>query len=48
MGEVLKKDAESKILSLSGVKEAQVELVWEPPWDQSKMSDAAKLRLGLM
>ena len=48
MGEVLKKDAESKILHLPGVKEAQVELVWEPPWDQSKMSDAAKLKLGLL
>src|SRR3989338_8020412 len=46
MGEVLKKDAESKILGVPGVKEAQVELVWEPPWDQSKMSDAAKLKLG--
>lgn len=48
MGEVLKKDAESKILNLPGVKEAEVELVWEPPWDQSKMSDAAKLKLGLL
>jgi len=48
MGEVLKKDAESKILGLPGIKEAQVELVWEPPWDQSKMSDAAKLKLGLL
>jgi probable FeS assembly SUF system protein SufT len=48
MGDVLKKDAESKILHLPGVKLAQVELVWEPPWDQSKMSDAAKLKLGLL
>jgi probable FeS assembly SUF system protein SufT len=48
MGEVLKKDAESKIERLPGVKEAHVELVWEPPWDQSRMSEAAKLKLGLM
>ena len=48
MGDVLKKDAESKILHLPGVKQANVELVWEPQWDQSKMSDAAKLKLGLL
>ena len=48
MGEALKRDAEEKIKHLPGVKEANVELVWEPPWDQSKMSDAAKLKLGML
>ena len=48
MGDVLRKDAESKIQNLPGVKEVKVELVMEPAWDQSKMSDAAKLRLGLL
>ncbi len=47
MGDVLKKDAETKILHLPGVKQCNVELVWEPVWDQSKMSEAAKLQLGL-
>lgn len=48
MGEVLKRDAEQKIQRLPGVKGVQVDLVWEPAWDQSKMSDAAKLKLGLL
>ena len=48
MGEVLKRDVESKIARLPGVKHVSVELVWEPPWDQSKMSDAAKLKLGML
>jgi metal-sulfur cluster biosynthetic enzyme len=39
---------ESKILSLSGVKDVDVEVVFDPPWDPSKMSDAAKLQLGFM
>lgn len=48
MGEAIKRDAESKIQHLPGVKRVNVELVWEPPWDQSKMSDAAKLKLGML
>jgi metal-sulfur cluster biosynthetic enzyme len=48
MGQVLKADMESKILSLSGVKDVDVEVVFDPPWDPSKMSDAAKLQLGFM
>ncbi len=48
MGQVLKDDMESKILSLSGVKEVGVEVVLDPPWDQSMMSDAAKLQLGMI
>jgi metal-sulfur cluster biosynthetic enzyme len=30
-----------------GVKSAHVEIVWDPPWDMSRMSDEAKLELGL-
>jgi probable FeS assembly SUF system protein SufT len=48
MGQVLKADMESKILSLSGVKDVDVEVVFDPPWDPSKMSDAAKVQLGFM
>jgi probable FeS assembly SUF system protein SufT len=48
MGEVLKVDMESKILTVPGVKDVDVEVVFEPPWSQSMMSDAAKLDLGLM
>ena len=48
MGVILKSDAERKILSVEGVTEAQVELVWDPPWNQGMLSEAAKLQLGLM
>ena len=48
MGESIKRDAEAKIHRLPDVKEVNVEVVWDPPWDQSKMSQAAKLQLGLM
>ncbi len=48
MGPVLQEDVRSKVSSLPGVKEAHVELVWDPPWDQSRMSDVARLELGWM
>ncbi|MGH7775465.1 MAG: putative Fe-S cluster assembly protein SufT [Candidatus Binatia bacterium] len=48
MGGALKADVQSKIQSVPGVKEVDVELVWDPPWDQSLMSEAAKLQLGLI
>lgn len=48
MGGVLKADMQSKILSLSGVKDVDVEVVFDPPWDPSMMSDAAKLQLGMI
>lgn len=39
---------EEKIQCVPGVKSATVELVWEPPWCQDRMSEAAKLQLGLL
>jgi probable FeS assembly SUF system protein SufT len=48
MGQVLIADIGNKILNLSGVKEIDVEVVFDPPWDPSMMSDAAKLQLGFM
>jgi probable FeS assembly SUF system protein SufT len=48
MGPVLQEDVRRKVLSVPGVKEAHVELVWEPPWDQSRMSEVARLELGWM
>lgn len=39
---------ESTVKSVEGVSEATVELVWEPPWTQDKMSEAAKLQLGML
>jgi probable FeS assembly SUF system protein SufT len=48
MGAAIADDAKSKISSLPGVAEADVQLVWEPQWNPSMMSDAAKLTLGMM
>ncbi|HZS11262.1 MAG TPA: putative Fe-S cluster assembly protein SufT [Nitrospirales bacterium] len=48
MGPVLAHDVRSKIESLPGVKSADVEVVFDPVWDRTMMSDAAKLQLGMM
>ena len=47
MGGVLKEDAERRIRQLPGVKQASVQIVVDPPWNQNMMSEAAKLELGL-
>jgi probable FeS assembly SUF system protein SufT len=47
MGNVLKEDAERRIRVLAGVKAVNVEIVFEPQWNQTMMSEAAKLELGL-
>lgn len=48
MGDVLRTDAMQKIQKLQGVGMVNVELVWEPQWDRSMMSEAAKLQLGMI
>ena len=48
MGEIIAHDAKSRIQSLPGVKEADVQVVFEPPWNQQMMSEAAKLELGML
>ena len=40
-------DVQRKIEAISKVSSAKVEVVWEPPWDKSRMSEAAKLQLGI-
>lgn len=40
-------EVQAKIKSIPGVSDAKVEIVWDPPWTQERMSDAAKLQLGL-
>ena len=47
MGPVIAMQAKDKLLTCSGVKEADVQIVWDPPWNQNMMSDEAKKRLGL-
>ncbi len=48
MGPMLAQDVQNKVLNLEGVEDVAVELVWDPPWNQSMMTEAAKLQLGLM
>jgi len=47
MGPVLASDVKSKVEALPGVKQAEVEVVFDPVWDRSMMSEAAKLQLGM-
>lgn len=47
MGQVLRNDVEDKVRSIPGVKEVKVEVVLDPPWDRSMMTEAAKLQLGM-
>ena len=44
----LPSEVEAKAKAVPGVADVKVEVVWEPPWDPSKMSEAAKLQLGFM
>ncbi|HKI69831.1 MAG TPA: putative Fe-S cluster assembly protein SufT [Verrucomicrobiae bacterium] len=48
MGPVLQQDVQNKLLNLESVDDVSVELVWDPPWNQSMLSEAAKLQLGLV
>ena len=41
-------DVQAKVKEVPGVTEAKVDVVWEPPWDPAKMSEAAKLQLGML
>jgi len=41
-------EVEGKIRAIAGVTDVKIDIVWEPPWDQSKMSEAARLQLGMM
>jgi len=41
-------EVEIRVLSVPGVRDAEVKLVWEPAWDPSKMSDEARLELGML
>jgi FeS assembly SUF system protein len=41
-------EVELRVSSVPGVRDAEVNLVWDPPWDPAKMSDEAKLELGML
>ena len=40
-------EVQGKVKSIDGVTNARVDLVWDPPWDKDRMTDAAKLQLGI-
>jgi FeS assembly SUF system protein len=48
VAETLPPDVEAKIATVEGVKSAKVEITFEPTWDQSMMSEEAKLELGFL
>lgn len=48
MGPVIAGDVKQKISNLPHIQEVNIEIVFDPPWDRSKMSDAAKLQLGML
>ena len=47
VAESLPKQVKENILKVEGVSDVNLNLVWEPPWDKDKMSEAAKLELNL-
>jgi FeS assembly SUF system protein len=48
VAETLPNEVELRVLSVPGIRDAEVKLVWDPPWDPSKMSDEARLELGML
>jgi probable FeS assembly SUF system protein SufT len=48
MGPTIAADARQKVLTLDGVDDATVDLVWDPPWNQSMISEAGRMKLGLV
>ena len=47
VAESLTKEVKNNILEIEGVSDVKLDLVWDPPWDKSRMSEAAKLELNL-
>lgn len=48
MGDVLRADAARAVFAVPGVDDVEVNLVWDPPWTVHRMSEAARLQLGLL
>ena len=47
VAESLPKEVKDSVMEIKGVDKVDLDLVWEPPWDKSMMSEAAKLELNL-
>ena len=48
MGDILREDARDRVKTVPGVTEVDIKIVWDPPWDRSRMSEAARLQLGML
>jgi len=48
MGDILRQDLHTAVAAVNGVDDVQVNLVFDPPWDVSRLSDVARLELGMM
>jgi probable FeS assembly SUF system protein SufT len=48
MGDILRQDLHDAIAAIDGVEDVEVKLVFDPPWDASRLSDVARLELGMM
>jgi probable FeS assembly SUF system protein SufT len=48
MGDVIARDAEAAVQRVAGVDEVDVSIVWDPPWNRGRISEAARLELGLL
>lgn len=48
MGPVIAADAQAKIMTIDGIDEAKVELVWDPAWNQDMITEEGKMKLGMV
>ncbi|MBK1826420.1 putative Fe-S cluster assembly protein SufT [Haloferula rosea] len=48
MGPVIAADAQSKIMTIEGIDDARVDLVWDPAWNQDMISEEGKMKLGMI
>lgn len=48
MGPVIAADAQAKIMTIDGIDDAKVELVWDPPWNQDMITEEGKMKLGMI
>jgi FeS assembly SUF system protein len=46
--QTLPEEIESKLRNVAGVSDVHIRVVWDPPWDPSRMTEAAKLELGML
>ena len=48
MGPVIAADAQAKVMTIDGIDDAKVELVWDPAWNQEMISEEGKMKLGMV